>query len=103
MTVTVVGLLLLATPSLVLVLTGLTLIGAGLFFGQSVATGFVGRTAKGDKAAANGLYLTSYYLGGIVGALVLGQVYSGFGWTVSVAVLTALIALSALLGRRMHD
>ncbi|MEO1365499.1 MAG: MFS transporter, partial [Pseudomonadota bacterium] len=66
--VSLVGLLLLLTQSLVLFLAGLAMVGAGLFFAQSVATGYVGRTATHDHAAANGLYLASYYLGGIAGA-----------------------------------
>lgn len=101
MGVTLIGLALLLTSTLALVLLGLTLIGAGLFFAQGVATAYVGRTARADRAAANGLYLASYYLGGIVGALVIGQVFERAGWTVAVAVLIAATVVAGLLGRRM--
>ena len=51
----------------------MTLVGVGTFFAQAVATGHVGRIANGDKAAASGLYLSSYYCGGLAGAAVIGQ------------------------------
>ena len=98
-----VGLLLLLTPVLALFLLGLALVGAGLFFAQSVATGYVGRTVTHDHAAANGLYLASYYVGGIAGAFVIGQVFTAQGWVVSVLVMVALTlvawALSLKMGR----
>lgn len=103
MAVTLVGLMLLATSSLALMLLGLTLVGAALFFGQSVATAFVGRSAQHDHAAANGLYLASYYIGGIAGALILGQIFVAFGWTAAVAVLSGLIVIAALLGLKFHE
>ena len=49
---------------------GMALVGIGTFFAQAVATGHVGRIASGDKAAASGLYLSSYYCGGLAGAAV---------------------------------
>ena len=51
----------------------MTLVGIGTFFAQAVATGHVGRIAEGDKAAASGLYLSSYYCGGLAGAAVIGH------------------------------
>ncbi|WP_299043284.1 MFS transporter [uncultured Tateyamaria sp.] len=96
-----VGLLLLLTPVLVLFLIGLALVGAGLFFAQSVATGYVGRTVQHDHAAANGLYLASYYLGGMTGAFVIGRVFEAQGWAVSVLVLVVLTLLAWALSLKM--
>ena len=70
-----IGLALLLTTWLPAFLLGLALVGAGLFFAQSVATASVSRTVNHDQAAANGLYLASYYLGGIAGALLIGGVF----------------------------
>lgn len=98
-----VGLVLLVTSSLPLVLVGLTCLGIGLFFGQAVTTGFVGRTATHDHAAANGLYLSSYYIGGLCGAFVLGQVFVLAGWGMVVAVLMVSLAVAAWLGRNFAD
>ncbi len=63
------------------ILLGLVMVGAGTFFAQAVATGFVGRAAATDRAAASGIYLASYYLGGVAGSALLGQVFEKFGWT----------------------
>ncbi|NEK18451.1 MFS transporter [Rhizobium leguminosarum] len=93
----VVGLTALVSPTLSLVLMGLALIGIGTFLAQAVATGLVGRRALTDKAGASGIYLACYYTGGLVGSIVLGQVYDGVGWTACVGVLvTALIAAIAI-------
>ena len=66
--VALVGLPLLLAPHLPAVLAGLTLVGAGTFFAQAAATGFVGRAATSDPGAASGLYLASYFCGGLAGA-----------------------------------
>ncbi|MEO1680004.1 MAG: MFS transporter [Pseudomonadota bacterium] len=99
--VSILGLALLLTTALAAFLLGLALVGAGLFFAQSVATGYVGRTATHDHAAANGLYLASYYVGGIVGALVIGQLFEMQGWSSAVLALIALTVVAGVLGRTM--
>lgn len=95
--VAVAGLPLLVLGQLVPALAGLVLVGVGTFFAQAAATGYVGRIAGADRATAGGLYLASYYLGGLAGAAVLGQVFDRYGWTACVAgVGLALIAIGAL-------
>ena len=87
----------LLSTSLPIVLAGMALVAVGTFLAQAIATGHVGRTAKRDKAAASGIYLASYYAGGLVGSFVLGQVFDRVGWPACVAVLiVALIAAIAL-------
>jgi predicted MFS family arabinose efflux permease len=92
------GLPLLLVPSLLAVIAGMTLVGVGTFFAQAVATGHVGRIARGDKAAASGLYLSSYYCGGLAGAAVIGLLFDGFGWRAAVAGVFAALGLAAFLG-----
>ncbi|MEM8572288.1 MAG: MFS transporter [Pseudomonadota bacterium] len=95
--VVLLGLALAMLPSLPLVLAGLALIGAGTFFMQAAATGFVGRTALTDRAVANGLYLTSYYIGGLTGAFLLGYVYDIGAWrAVGIGLVLVMIALIPL-------
>jgi YNFM family putative membrane transporter len=53
------GLPLLVTAQLWAVLAGLALVAIGTFLAQAVATGFVGRAATTERAAASGLYLAS--------------------------------------------
>ncbi|HEU0222546.1 MAG TPA: MFS transporter, partial [Paracoccaceae bacterium] len=93
---------LLLAPSLAPVLAGLALMGVGTFFAQAAATGYVGRNAASDRAAASGLYLAAYYLGGLAGAFALGQLYDGPGWGATVAALGLALALAALLALRLR-
>jgi predicted MFS family arabinose efflux permease len=81
----VIGLPLLLMPSLPAVLFGLALIGVGTFFAQACATGYVSRTAESDRASASGIYLASYFFGGLVGSAVLGQIFDRLGWAACVA------------------
>jgi MFS family permease len=99
-----VGLFCLVAPSLPAVLVGLTLVGVGTFLAQAIATGIVGAAAQGERAAASGMYLASYYLGGLVGTAVLGPVFQTYGWAGCVlgiaAMLCACLGLTALLRPR---
>jgi len=101
LSVAAVGLPLLLTPSLPAVLAGLALVGVGTFFAQAAATGFVSRAASGDRGSASGIYLASYFLGGLVGSAVLGQVFDRFGWGACVAALAMSLALAGLLAFRL--
>jgi len=97
LTVAAAGLPLLLLPNFAALLLGLALVGVGTFFAQATATGFVGRTATSDRAAASGIYLACYFLGGIVGSLVLGQVFDHFGWPACVAGIGAALLAAGLL------
>lgn len=96
--VALVGLMLLLAPNLLAAIAGMTLVGVGTFFAQAVATGHVGRIAVTHKAAASGLYLSSYYCGGLAGAAVIGILFDGYGWTAAVAGVFVALALAAVLG-----
>ena len=93
------GLVALLTHSLAVVLTGMALVAVGTFLAQAIATGHVSRTAATDKATASGIYLASYYSGGLVGSVVLGQVFDGLGWPACIAVLVAVLLIAMLLAR----
>ncbi|HEX8168785.1 MAG TPA: MFS transporter [Beijerinckiaceae bacterium] len=95
------GLPLLVLPSVPMVLAGLTLVGAGTFFAQATATGFVSRAAV-DRGAGSGLYLAAYFAGGLVGSAVLGQIFDRLGWTACVAGIGLSLAFAALLTGRLR-
>ncbi len=95
------GLAALLSTSLPIVLAGMALVAVGTFLAQAIATGHVGRTAKRDKAAASGIYLASYYAGGLVGSFVLGQVFDRVGWTACVAVLVVALIVAIGLARAL--
>lgn len=96
------GLPMLLSANLVIVLTGLAIVGVGTFFAQATATGFVGRAAKFDRAAASGMYLSSYYLGGLAGAAVLGQVFDRYGWPATVVGIAAALFIAAVLAAMLR-
>jgi len=97
------GLPLLLAGSLGWVLAGMALVAAGTFFAQAIATGYVGRAALTDRAAASGLYLSSYYFGGLVGAALLGRVFDRFGWPSCVIVIGLALAFAATLSAFLQD
>lgn len=99
--IAIAGVLLCLPEHLPVVLVGLTLVGIGTFLAQAMATGHVGRVAGAERAAASGIYLSSYYAGGLVGSFVLGQVYDRLGWSACVWVLAAMLALAALTAHRL--
>jgi YNFM family putative membrane transporter len=97
-----VGLPMLVAPNLGAVLVGMVLVGVGTFLAQAVATGFVGVAATADRAAASGMYLASYYFGGLAGSVVLGQLFDRFGWTASVSGVGIALVVAALLTLRLR-
>lgn len=97
----VLSLPLLLAHNLPLVLLGMALAAIGTFFAQAVATGFVSGAATADRGAASGLYLASYFLGGLVGSALLGQLFDRFGWGACVAGVGVALGLAALLATRL--
>ena len=95
--VAVLGLPLLVVPSLPAVLTGMVLVASGTFFAQALATGFVSFAAKSNRAAASGIYLASYFTGGLIGSALLGQVFDRLGWVACVAGIGASLLVAAWL------
>jgi predicted MFS family arabinose efflux permease len=97
------GLPLLLLPNLTGILAGLVLVAVGTFFAQAAATGFVSRAATTERGAASGIYLASYYLGGLVGSAVLGFVFDMFGWTETVIALGIALAIGALFTIQIRE
>ncbi|MGC4090074.1 MAG: MFS transporter [Polyangiaceae bacterium] len=84
--------------SLWLVVVGLAGCAAGIFVCQSAANSYVASRSSGARSYAAGLYLSFYYLGGTLGALVPGFAYRAAGWAACVALIVAVQALTALIG-----
>lgn len=99
--VAAVGLPLMLSSHLAEVLIGMVMVGAGTFFAQASATGFVGQAAGENRGVASGTYLACYFLGGLVGSAVLGQLFDGFGWAACVAGVAAALVAAALLTARL--
>jgi MFS transporter, YNFM family, putative membrane transport protein len=103
---TTVGLLLTMVPSLTLIVTGLAIFSTGVFIFQAIGTVQVGVVAGRARSSAAGLYVTLYYVGGSLGAIVTGWTWVADGWRacamllISVAGLAMLLALAS--ARRWH-
>ncbi len=98
--VAITGLLLTLPTNLPAVTVGLCLFSAGLFVAQTASTSFVAEAGGTARAAAVGLYVTSYYIGGSVGGVLPAPAWERFGWPGVVAILTAAGLLSAWSGWR---
>jgi predicted MFS family arabinose efflux permease len=96
------GLPLILAPTLPGVLAGMVLIACGTFFAQAVATGFVSVSARNHRGAASGLYLASYFLGGMVGSFVLGQVFDRYGWSACVGGVAVALLLACVLAAKLR-
>ncbi|MEQ1810177.1 MAG: MFS transporter [Terricaulis sp.] len=102
------GVAMLSLPLLIadqftLVLLGMALAAIGTFFAQAVATGFVSRAATADRGAASGIYLASYFLGGLVGSAVLGQLFDRLSWEAAVAGVGVALLIACALAVKLHE
>jgi predicted MFS family arabinose efflux permease len=100
--VAAIGLPLMLSSHLAEVLAGMVLVGIGTFFAQAAATGFVGRAAVENRGVASGTYLACYFLGGLVGSAVLGQLFDRLGWTACLAGVGVSLAVAAQLTARLR-
>jgi predicted MFS family arabinose efflux permease len=97
-----IGLPLLIAPYLSAVLAGMVLVGVGTFFAQATATSFVSRAATTDRGSASGIYLASYFFGGLAGSAILGQVFDRLGWTACVIGIGLSLLVAAFLAVQLR-
>lgn len=91
------GVLLTLSGPLVLVIAGLAFCCSGVFVSQAAASSYVGLAAHRARSAATGLYVTFYYLGGSVGAVVPGLVWDKAGWAGCVMLIVAVQITAGLI------
>ena len=89
------GILLTLAPSLVAVVTGLAVMSTGVFVAQASSQGYVGKIAGGSRSTAAALYLTVYYAGGGLGAILPAWTWTHGGWPPTVALVVAVQCLAA--------
>lgn len=92
------GLLLTLNHSLAVVIAGLAVFSSGVFVSQSAATVQTGRVAGQARSSAAGLYVTFYYAGGSLGAIIPGWFWVYRGWPACVGLLAAVSLLTLVLG-----
>jgi predicted MFS family arabinose efflux permease len=91
------GALLLLVPSVTAIIAGLTLCAMCGMLCQAVSTGYVTLTAKEGRSSAVGLYVSTFYIGGSVGAFVPGLAYEAAGWPACVAMIVAMQLIMAAI------
>lgn len=91
------GALLTLIPSLPVIVTGLAVAACGGFIVQATSTGYVALTAESGRTSAIGLYATSYYVGGSLGAVLPGLTWSAGGWPACVAMVLLMQVLMAAI------
>ena len=73
---------------------------------QAISTGYVTAIATEGRSSAVGLYVTSFYVGGSMGALLPGLTWDAAGWPACVAMvvvmLTVMGAIAALAYRHVE-
>jgi YNFM family putative membrane transporter len=68
----------------------------GMFTTHAIASGFLNRLATNNKGIVNGLYVSFYYTGGVLGTFLPGYIYKNYGWGIFLAVLFLLIFIALL-------
>ena len=91
------GLLLTLLPSLPGILAGLALTAAGVFTEQVLSLGYVAAAARSSRSTAVGLYVTSYYVGGSLGALLPAGIWAHAGWPGCVALVLGVQVAATLV------
>ena len=90
------ALLTLAAPVMAII-AGLTLCAACGMLCQTISTGYVTAIAKDGRSSAVGLYVTAFYVGGSMGALLPGLAWEAGGWPACIAMVVAMLAAMAAI------
>ncbi len=92
------GLVLTLSRPLPLIIVGLALFSSGIFIFQAVGTVQTGIVAGKARSSAAGLYVTFYYVGGSLGAIVTGWTWVADGWRSCVFLLIGVSAIGLIMG-----
>jgi MFS transporter, YNFM family, putative membrane transport protein len=79
------------------IIAGLILCAACGMLCQTVSTSYVTTIAKEGRSSAVGLYVTSFYIGGSMGAFLPGLAWNSSGWPACIAMAVAMLAAMALI------
>lgn len=91
------GALLTLPTHLFVKIIGMIVFTFGFFGSHSIASGWVSRRAKKEKAQASSLYLFGYYFGSSVGGTTGGIFWLYFGWNGVIYFISSLIIISFVL------
>jgi YNFM family putative membrane transporter len=91
------GAVLMLAPPVAAIVAGLVLCAACGMVCQTINTGYVTMIAKEGRSSAVGLYVTSFYVGGSMGAFLPGLAWNSGGWPACIAMVVAMLAAMALI------
>ncbi len=100
LTFSIAGILLTMIHQGAVVFIGLIMCCSGLFVSQSSANSFIGVAVRENRAAAVGLYVTFYYIGGSFGATVPATLWNWRGWPACVALIVAVQLFTMFVASR---
>ena len=84
-------------PPVPAIIVGLTFCAACGMLCQTISTGYVAEIAKEGRSSAVGLYVTSFYIGGSMGAFLPGLAWEWGGWPATIAMVVAMLAIMAMI------
>ncbi len=93
------GIAITLVPNVIAIIAGLALMGTGVFCASSASQGYIGVYVREQRSTAAALYLTVYYIGGGVGAVLPAAVWSRAGWPGTVALILIVQACACVLAR----
>jgi YNFM family putative membrane transporter len=96
------GVLLTLSESLPVIVLGMALLTASFLAVHSVASSWVGRRARGQRATAAALYLFFYYVGAAGMGSLAGGAWSAAGWPGVVALLALALGLALAVALRLR-
>jgi YNFM family putative membrane transporter len=91
------GTMLLLAPPLPAIIAGLAICAACGILCQTISTGYVTTIAREGRSSAVGLYVTCFYVGGSMGALLPGLIWTAGGWPACIALVVAMLAAMATI------
>jgi predicted MFS family arabinose efflux permease len=95
--IALVGLTLTIIQNLPMIIARLALLSSGIFIFQAVGTVQTGIVAQRARSLAAGLYVTFYYVGGSLGAIVTGWTWLADGWRACVFLLMGVAGIALAL------
>lgn len=78
----------------------------GMFIIHTVATRIANSLKQSQKALTSGMYLTFYYIGGAIGAIIPPMIYSAYSWNATVMMFVGLLLVTLLfvfLNRKLFN
>lgn len=87
----------LGIPSIPWLFADMFLFCGAMFLVHATSSGLLNRRAESARGLVNGLYVASYYCGGMAGSYLPGFVYQRFGWPGVIVALEVLVACACLL------